>query len=156
KRKLELLRVKRFMKLIIVGVLAGTVLAESLRLLYLTTGINSYNLLFNFDYVPFIGAYSNTAGWTGMAFHYAVCIVSVIVSYYLFKKYRIEKDMMPYVSLFFFGSVIVYFLTFFSTEHPASNDWYAFGSFGLAHRVYGIIVAKLIQEWVVEYLFSDI
>lgn len=147
---------KRFMKLVIIGVLAGTVLAESLRLLYLTTGINSYNLLFNFDYLPFIGMYSNTAGWTGMAFHYVVCIGSVIVSYYLFKKYRIEKDMLPYVSLFFFGSLILYFLTFLSAEQPAWNDWYAFGSFGLAHLLYGIIVAKLIQEWVVEYLFSDI
>src|SRR5690625_5959316 len=77
--------------------------------------------------------YSDTAGWTVMSFHYIVCIGSVIVSYYLFKKYRIEKDMLPYVSLFFFGSLILYFLTFFSAEQPAWNDWYAFGSFGLAH-----------------------
>src|SRR5699024_11685826 len=114
------------MKLIIVGVLAGTVLAESLRLLYLTTGINSYNLLFNFDYVPFIGMYSDTAGWTGMAFHYTVCIGSVIVSYYLFKKYRIEKDMLPYVSLFFFCSLILYFITFFLVVLPALNYCYTF------------------------------
>src|SRR5690625_6032164 len=106
------------MKLIIIGVLAGAVLAESLRLLYLTTGINSYNLLFNFDYVPFIGMYSDTAGWTGMAFHYIVCIGSVIVSYYLFKKYRIEKDMMLFFSLFLFGSLILYFLTLFLVEQP--------------------------------------
>src|SRR5699024_11826055 len=102
------------MKLIIIGVLAGAVLAESLRLLYLTTGINSYNLLFNFDYVLFIGMYSDTAGWTGMAFDYIVCIGSVIVSYYLFKKYRIEKDILPKVSLFFFVALILFILTFFS------------------------------------------
>src|SRR5699024_6116725 len=71
------------MKLIIIGVLAGAVLAESLRLLYLTTGINSYNLLFNFDYVPFICMYSDTAGLTGMAFHYITCMWSGIVSYYI-------------------------------------------------------------------------
>jgi len=148
--------VKRFVKLIIIGVLAGTVLAESLRLLYLTTGINSYNLLFNFDYIPFIGMYSDTAGWTGMTFHYVICIISVIVSYYVFKKYKIEKDILPYVILFFFGSLILYFLTFFSAEQPVWNDWYALGSFGLAHLIYGIVVGKLIQELVVEYLFSDI
>src|SRR5690625_797000 len=119
------------MKLSILGILAGSVHAESLRLLYLTTGINSYNLLFNFDYAPFIGMYSVTAGWTGMAFDYIVCIGSVIVSYYLFKKYRIEKDMLPYVSLFFFGSLILYFLTFFSTEQPSLNDWYAFCCFDI-------------------------
>ena len=147
---------KRFVKLIIIGVLAGTVLAESLRLLYLTTGINSYNLLFNFDYIPFIGMYSDTAGWTGMTFHYVICIISVIVSYYVFKKYKIEKDILPYVILFFFGSLILYFLTFFSAEQPVWNDWYALGSFGLAHLIYGIVVGKLIQELVVEYLFSDI
>jgi len=148
--------VKRFMKLIIIGVLAGAVLAESLRLLYLTTGINSYNLLFNFDYIPFIGMYSDTAGWTGMTFHYVICIISVIVSYYILKKYKIEKDILPYVVLFFFGSLILYFLTFFSAEQPVWNDWYAWISFGLAHLIYGIVVGKLIQELVVEYLFSDI
>jgi len=100
--------------------------------------------------------YSDTAGWTGMTFHYVICIISVIVSYYVFKKYKIEKDILPYVILFFFGSLILYFLTFFSAEQPVWNDWYALGSFALAHLIYGIVVGKLIQELVVEYLFSDI
>src|SRR5699024_3951541 len=132
------------------------VLAESLRLLYLTTGINSYNLLLNFVYLPFIVFFFIIADWTGWGFIYFVCIGSVIVSFFLFKNDRLKKKMKQMFIYFFFVSLILYFLTFFSAEQPAWNDWYAFGSFGLAHLVYGIIVAKLIQEWVVEYLFSDI
>lgn len=146
--------VKKFIKLIIIGIIAGTVLAESLRLLYVTTGINGYNLLFNFDYIPFIGEYSNTAGWTGMSFHYLACIGSVVVSYYVFKKYSIEKDMLPYAALFFIGSLMLYFLTGLSPEAPAWNDWNALIAFGVAHLLYAVVVAKLIQETIDELIFA--
>lgn len=145
---------KKIIKLILIGIVAGTVLAESLRLLLLTTDINSYNLLFNFDYIPIIGEYSNTVGWTGMLFHYLACIGSVLVSYYVFKKYSLEKDVIPYVILFFIGSLILYFLTGFSPEPPAWNDWSAFISFGGAHLLYGLVVGKLIQETIDEFVFA--
>lgn len=148
------LDVKKVIKLIIIGIVAGTVLAESLRLLYVTTGINGYNLLFNFDYIPFIGEYSNTAGWTGMLFHYLACIGSVIVSYYVFKKYSMEKDILPYVGLFLIGSLMLYFLTGLSPEAPAWNDWNALIGFGAAHLLYAIVVAKLIQETIDEFVFA--
>lgn len=145
---------KKIIKLIIIGIIAGTVLAESLRLLYVTTGINGYNLLFNFDYIPFIGEYSDTAGWTGMSFHYLACVGSVIVSYYFFKMYGMEKDLLPYVGLFFIGSLMLYFLTGLSPEQPAWNDWSAFISFGVAHLLYALVVGKLIQEMIDEYVFA--
>lgn len=148
------LDVKSVIKLIIIGVVAGTVLAESLRLLHVTTGVNGYNLLFNFDYIPLIGKYSNTAGWTGMSFHYLTCIGSVLVSYYIFKKYGREKDILPYVGLFFIGSLVLYFLTGLSPEAPARNDWYAWIGFGSAHLLFGVVVGKLIQEIIDEFVFA--
>lgn len=138
-------KVKRFITLILIGIVGGTVLAELLRLVYLLLKINAYNLLFNFDYIPIIGKYSHTNEWTGMVFHYLTCIVSVIVSYYVFKKYGMEKDLLPYLALFFVGSMMLYFLTGLSSEAPAWNDWTAFILFGLGHLVYGFVVGKLIQ-----------
>lgn len=144
---------KRILKLIIIGIIGGTVLAEMLRMIYLVTGINAYNLLFNFDYLPFIGQYSQTDAWTGMLFHYFTCVMSVLVSYYIFKKYGIQKDVLPYVVLFLIGSLILFFLTGLSPELPEWNDWSAFIFFGFGHLVYGLVVGKLIQELIDEYLF---
>lgn len=138
-------RVKIFIKLITIGLIAGTVLAESLRLIYAITEVNAYNLLFNFDYIPIIGVYSNTSSWTGMTFHYFTCVASVVVSYYFFKKLKLEKEALPYISLFFVGSLMLYFLTGLSPEPPAWNDWVAFGFFGLSHLLYAVVVVKLIQ-----------
>lgn len=142
--------VKTFSKLIAIGLIAGTVLAESLRLIYTLTKINAYNLLFNFDYIPVIGVYSNTNSWTGMTFHYFTCVGSVVVSYYFFKKFKLEKETFPYVSLFFVGSLMLYFLTGLSIEPPAWNDWLAFSFFGLSHLLYAIVVVKLIQVMINE------
>lgn len=83
--------VKTFSKLIAIGLIAGTVLAESLRLIYTLTKINAYNLLFNFDYIPVIGVYSNTNSWTGMTFHYFTCVGSVVVSYYFLKNLNLKR-----------------------------------------------------------------
>ncbi len=130
----------------IIGIISGAVLAEVLRLLFLTTKINAYNLLFNFDYIPLIGKYSDTSSWTGMSFHYFTCIGSVIVSYYIFKIYKLEKNILPYVILFFIGSLLLYFLTKLSPEQPAWNDWQAFISFGGAHLLYGLVVGSLIKS----------
>ena len=143
-------QVKTFSKLVAIGLIAGTVLAESLRLIYTLTKVNAYNLLFNFDYIPVIGVYSNTSSWTGMTFHYFTCVASVVVSYYFFKKFKLEKEIFPYISLFFVGSLMLYFLTGLSLEPPAWDDGLAFSFFGLSHLLYAIVVVKLIQVMINE------
>ncbi len=125
-------------------------MAESLRLIYTLTKVNAYNLLFNFDYIPVIGVYSNTSSWTGMTFHYFTCVASVVVSYYFFKKFKLEKEIFPYISLFFVGSLMLYFLTGLSLEPPAWDDGLAFSFFGLSHLLYAIVVVKLIQVMINE------
>src|SRR5699024_1049135 len=72
------------MKLIMISVISGAVLEESLRLLYITTGINSCNLLFKFYYYRLFGLYCDSGRWIGMIFHYIVCYLAYFSFVHLF------------------------------------------------------------------------
>lgn len=72
-------------KLIIIGILAGISLAGMMHVIYLLTGSEAYQLLYNVDYIPGLQYFQQSTVF-GFVFHFLFCIISVIVLYYLLKK----------------------------------------------------------------------
>src|SRR5699024_4497605 len=71
-----------FLKLIIIGLISGMILAASGKIIRLTTGNKAEILLYNMDYMPVLKKWSDK--WiTGIIFHYMTCIVSAVVLFYM-------------------------------------------------------------------------
>lgn len=138
---------KRLVKLAIIGVMAGTVLAAFLKIIQLLTGKQSYVLLFNMDYIPLLKNFDAVFGM-GYLFHFVFCIVSVLFLYYLLKLFRKEKSMIAYIILFTLGSATLYSLTALTEQPPSITDFSAWGYWSLGHTLFGIVVGFLVKKMV--------
>ncbi|WP_205603334.1 hypothetical protein [Virgibacillus halodenitrificans] len=60
---------KQIVRLMTIGIIAGVVLALSLKIIQLATGNPAYILLFNMDYIPVLKQVDDVMG-AGMLFHF--------------------------------------------------------------------------------------
>lgn len=134
-------------KLIIIGILAGISLAGMMHVIYLLTGSEAYQLLYNVDYIPGLRYFQQSTVF-GFVFHFLFCIISVIVLYYLLKKWHLEFRLFPYLIVYTGGAAVLYFLSALTEKPPASTDVIAWFYWTISHVVYSLIVGFLINFWI--------
>lgn len=138
---------KQFVKLIVIGLCAGTILACVLILVYFLTNNEAYILLFNVDYMPILNRL-HPKFIVEIAFHYGFCIASVVLLYQILHMIHREHHMLWYVVIYTSGSAVLFFLTALSSAPPVTTDIEAWSYWTIAHAIYGIIVGGLIRKWV--------
>ncbi|GKV54136.1 hypothetical protein NCCP2222_00830 [Sporosarcina sp. NCCP-2222] len=133
-------------RLVIIGILAGVLLAGLLQLVYVATGNKAYTLLYNVDYIPILSKWESYP-IIGISFHFVFCIASVVGLYFILSLVQLEKRILPYFLTYTAGSGILYFLTALSDKPPAANDAEAWLYWTLSHAAYSILVAELVIHW---------
>lgn len=138
---------KELLKLIFIGILAGTILASFLISIHILTGNEAYLILFEVDYIPILN-HLQPASIIGILFHYIFCVLSVVLLYYILKSVHLERLLYIYIVVYTGGSAILFFLTALSDKTPAMTDLTAWCYWTLGHGIYGIIVGLLVKNWV--------
>lgn len=137
---------KNVLKLTIIGLFAGFVLALALKIVIAITGNTAYVLLFNFDYIPVVKNLKPV--WLfGYVFHYLTCIISVIALFYILKTWSWQKAIFPYILVYTIGGGALFFLTALSDQPPAVNDVMAWVYWTMAHALFGYVVGILVKKW---------
>lgn len=136
-----------FVKLILIGITSGVILAGMMKIIRKMTRNKADVLLYNMDYMPGLKKWSHY--WiTGVLFHYATCIASAVVLYYLLLPFGWEMDVWPYVLVFAAGGGVLYFLSALTERPPAYNDPAAWFYWTLGHSVFGLAIGFLIKFWI--------
>lgn len=134
-------------KLTLIAVIAGTILAVFLKIIQILTGSEAYQLLFNMEYIPLLRNLESIAGM-GYLFHFCFCIASVIGLYYVLKFFHSEKKMAAYIIMYTLGSGILYFLTGLTDEPPEVTSISSWTYWTTGHAIYGIVVGILVRNWI--------
>lgn len=137
---------QRFVKLTVIGVFSGLLLASLLLLVDGTIHNRAYILLFNIDYIPFLQNIWSQPG-IGIVFHFVFCIISVVGLYCILMFFHHEKAVLSYVMVYSLGSACLYFLTALTDQQPAADDYMAWMFWTGAHALYGISVGLSIKHW---------
>ncbi|MDY0394521.1 hypothetical protein ACFSMW_07940 [Virgibacillus halophilus] len=137
---------KQAVKLILIGLAAGAILAVFLKIIQTTTGNQAYDLLFETDYVPVLKQWHEVPG-VGIAFHFLTCIMSVAVLFLLLKPFHLERRFLPYVLVYTIGGAFLYPLTALSARTPELADVAAWGLWTLGHALFSVTVGLLIKFW---------
>lgn len=140
-------RMKRLSRLTLIGIVAGTILAAILIIIYWITGNMAFYLLFNVDYIPILKEMRPTI-LIEITFHYIFCISSVIILYYVLEFFRLEQRIMIYVIVYTGGSAILFYLTLFTNHEPHSTDVLAWLYWTGAHMMYSVMVGMSVRKWV--------
>lgn len=135
---------KSLIKLIVIGIYGGIVLAAFLLFIFTVTGNQAYILLFNVDYIPLLKDLHHRL-LVEILFHFTFCILSVIALYYILKLFQWEKRILPYVIVYTLGSSILYFLTNLTKTPPDASDYIAWIYWTFAHLIYSLVVGLLIK-----------
>lgn len=139
---------KELPKLTLIAVVAGTVLAGSLLLIYALTGNMAFYLLFNVDYIPVLKSLQPRLV-VEIVFHYLFCVASVVVLYYILRVVNLEKRVLIYILVYTGGSGILFYLTIFTSAEPAYTDLMAWVYWTAAHGIYSVIVGMWINKGMV-------
>ncbi len=138
---------KNIVKLAVIGIIAGIILALFLKIIQSLTNNYAYNLLFNTDYIPFLNElYPKYL--VEVLFHFITCIMSVIFLFYLLKLFNLQFKLMPYVLIYTAGSSILFPLTALSERTPDLSDYSAWIYWIIGHMIYSVIVAIMINKWI--------
>lgn len=136
----------RLVSFMMIGVIAGTILAGFLKVIQMLTGIQAYSLLFNMDYIPLLRRVDTVFGM-GYLFHYTFCVVSVLGLYFILGIFQLEKNMIGYIVVYTIGSAVLYTLTGLSEKPPSISDYLAWSYWSFGHALFGIAVGFLIRKW---------
>jgi len=136
-----------FLLLVTVGIIGGTGLSLFMELVRILTGNPASILLYNLDYMPVLRKWNHIRG-TGWAFHFATCIASVVVLFYLLQFISWEYYIFPYVVTYTVGSALLFFLSALTKTPPKHTDGCAWLHWTAGHGFYGIIVGVLVRFWV--------
>lgn len=136
----------QFRRLVVIGMIAGIILALSLKVIQVLTGNQAYVLLFNFDYIPVIQDWEPQLA-VGYLFHFITCIASAVVLFYLLRLIGWQYRIVPYVLVYTVGGGILYSLTGLSGQPPELTDGVAWFYWTTAHALFGIVVGGLIKSW---------
>lgn len=139
----------KIFRITIVGIISGIMLIAVLYLFKFLHTSRAYDLLFNFEYIPIVGAYNDNA-LLGILFHFGTCIVSTIVLYYIVKAFHVELSLLSYILPITIGSAVLYFLSAFTTEAPSPFDLISWGMWVLAHLIYSVMIAYGMKFWVLD------
>lgn len=137
---------RQLFKLVSTAFIAGIVLAGFLNIIQSLTGNHAYILLFNMDYIPVLKQWNDVPG-IGLIFHFATCIASVVVLFYLLKPNRMHEKFLPYFLTYTIGGAILYSLTALTEIPPKLTDVSAWTFWTLGHGIYGVIVGLLMKYW---------
>ncbi len=133
-----------FLKLSIIGFVAGIILILPLKLMLELTGNTAYVLLFNFDYIPVLNELKPV--WLfGCIFHFATSIASVIFLFYILKIRNLQYTILYYVVVYTLGGAALFFLTALSDQPPAATDKIAWLYWTIAHAIFGTAVGLMIK-----------
>ena len=136
-----------FLQLVLIGAVSAIILGGVMKILRKLTGNKADILLYNMDYMPVLKRWSDK--WiTGVIFHFATCICSAVVLYYLLILFGLELTVWPYVLVFTAGGGILYFLSVLTEKPPAYNDFAAWFSWTFGHCIFGISVGYLVSIWI--------
>lgn len=139
----------KIFRITIGGIISGIMLIAVLYLFKFLHTSRAYDLLFNFEYIPIVGAYNDNA-LLGILFHFGTCIVSTIVLYYIVKAFHVELSLLSYIFPITIGSAVLYFLSAFTTEAPSPFDLISWGMWVLAHLIYSVMIAYGMKFWVLD------
>lgn len=139
----------KIFRITIVSIISGIMLIAVLCLFKFLHTSRAYDLLFNFEYIPIVGAYNDNA-LLGILFHFGTCIVSTIVLYYIVKAFHVELSLLSYILPITIGSAVLYFLSAFTTEAPSPFDLISWGMWVLAHLIYSVMIAYGMKFWVLD------
>lgn len=134
---------KRLWKLISVGVISGFILGGFLKMVEHDTGKAVYVLLLNVDYIPVIKDWNmNEAVEFGL--HLLVSVLLVLCIYFLFKRWKLQNQILPYIIVNVLIGCVLYFTTQFSERTPDLTDMTALMYWIVGHLMYGISVWVLV------------
>lgn len=137
----------KIFRITIVSFISGIMLIAVLYLFKFLHTSRAYDLLFNFEYIPIIGAYNGNMA-LGLLFHFGTCIISTIVLYYIVKAFHVELSLLSYVLPITIGSAVLYFLSGFTSEAPSPFDLTSWGMWVFAHLIYSMMIAYGMKFWV--------
>lgn len=136
-----------FSKLVLIGFISGVLLAAIMKIIRKTTGNKADILLYNMDYIPVLKQWSDRS-MTGILFHYATCISSAVVLYYILLPMSLELAVWPYAVVFTVGGGALYFLSALTETPPSKNDTAAWFYWTLGHALFGFAVGGLITIFI--------
>ncbi|WP_339226425.1 hypothetical protein NSQ77_12890 [Oceanobacillus sp. FSL K6-2867] len=140
---------KQLWKLISIGSISGIILGIFLKLVERSTGETVYVLLLNVDYIPVIKDW-NMQEAAEFGLHLVVSVLLVLCIYYLFKRYKLQNQMLPYIIVNIVIGYFLFFTTQFSDRTPDLADKMAFSFWIIGHLIYGLIVWKLVKFLLME------
>lgn len=138
---------RKFLRLIGIGITSGIILAVLMQLVFALTGNEAYILLYNVDYFPLIHIFKGSASF-GFAFHLVFCIASVVSLFYVLTFFEWQYSIWPYVAVYTAGSGALYFLTMLTEKPPAADDEMAWFFWTASHFVFSIAVGLMINRFV--------
>lgn len=136
----------RVVKLTIIALIGGCILAGFLLMVHSITDNEAYILLFNVDYIPVL-SHIWSQPEIGIVFHFVFCIISVVVLYYLLIYWNLEHKGIIYIAVYTFGSAVLFFLTGFSELLPEAGDFSAWIYWTSAHFLYGAFIGMFVKRW---------
>lgn len=132
-----------------IGLISGLVLALFLKIPQILWQVQAYNLLFEVSYIPLLKEMHPTWLIQGV-FHFATCIFSLAILYYLLSYFNKETQLMFYIFIVGIGSTLLYFLTLFPNNTPPITDYVAWSFWTLGHVLFSLTGWYLIRKWIGE------
>lgn len=134
---------------ILIGLISGLVLALFLKIPQLLWQVYAYNLLFEVSYIPLLNQMRPVLMIQGV-FHFATCIFSLSILYYLLSYFKKETQLVYYIVIIGIGSTLLYFLTLLADNTPPISDYVAWLFWILGHVLFSLTGWYLIRKWIGE------
>lgn len=134
---------------ILIGLISGLVLALFLKIPQLLWQVYAYNLLFEVSYIPLLNQMRPVLMIQGV-FHFATCIFSLSILYYLLSYFKKETQLVYYIVIIGIGSTLLYFLTLLADNTPPISDYVAWLFWILGHVLFSLTGWYFIRKWIGE------
>lgn len=138
---------RKVVRWILIGLISGLVLALFLKTPQLLWQIQAYNLLFEVSYIPLLNQ-MNPVWLIQGVFHFATCIFSLSILYYLLSYFKKETQLVYYIVIVGIGSTLLYFLTLLADNTPLITDYVAWLFWILGHILFSLTGWFLIRKWI--------
>lgn len=132
-------------KLLMIGIVAGSVFGWLLKVIEQLTDKKVYTLLLNIDYIPFLKEW-NIGEFVEFLMHLFVSIIVVFILYNFFTYFKCEHLITPYVLINVLIGVALFPTTSFSSRTPEFIDSVAFLYWLGGHVIFGLIVGLMIRS----------
>ena len=131
---------------ILIGLISGLVLALFMKIPQLLWQVHAYNLLFEVSYIPLLNQMRPVWLIQGI-FHFATCIFSLSILYYLLSYFKKETQLAYYIAIVGIGSTLLYFLTLLADNTPPITDYVAWLFWTIGHVLFSLTGWYLIRKW---------